>query len=171
MDDFIAPLGWGLSVGDIKFKMGKMFPTKNYFSAQQGWVDFGNAFLKNFEGDCGALYMQGANCVDDKDLECVTEFCSLSGFSKVFATVVQSGDTSTREELFKKHGWTLVHKGKSNRNPSKDDCVFVEGCPPLKFRNEHFFPFAKNKSRIGTEFLKCNQCSVELHIFQCCPTC
>lgn len=128
MQDFITPLGWGLSVEDIKLKMGMLFPKRqyqDYFSTVQGRVSFGSATLRNFEGDCGALYMQGANYVDDKDLECVTEFCSLSGFSKVFATVVQSDDTTTRENLFKKHGWTLVHKGKSNRNPTKHDCVFV----------------------------------------------
>jgi len=128
MQDFFTPLGWGLSTKEIDSKMGKMFPKhkdSHYFDATQDRVHFGYATLRNFEGDCGALYMQGANDVEDIDLACVTEFCSLSGFSKVFATVVQKDDTATREEMFKKHGWTLVHKGKSNRNPTKHDCVFV----------------------------------------------
>ena len=82
--------------------------------------------------------MIGANYAKEDTLKDVLRFCSLSGFSKIFATIV--GNESychaiTRAvESFKKARFKLVYKGKSNRNPEKDDYVFVKYIRNCKYK-------------------------------------
>lgn len=119
------PLTWGLRVSQIK----KTFPT---VMIHDNFISFGSVCIQNFPGDCGALILTRANYAKKKDLQDVVKFASMSGFSKIFATVVSTLDspygTSTKEAVaaFKALRFIKVNQGKSNRNPNKDDFVFVK---------------------------------------------
>lgn len=120
------PLTWGLRVSQIE----KTFPNA---SIGDSHITFGSLLIKNFPGDCGALTLSGANYAKKEDLQAVVEFASMSGFSKIFATVVADMENkyykpagSDAVAAFKALRFIKVNQGKSNRNPNKDDFVFVK---------------------------------------------
>ena len=116
------PLTWGLT----DFQIKKEFPTA-VFSV--GYVKINGVFIRNFPADCGAVFLTGANAVSTDALKDVVKFCSMSGFSKIFATVVFHPQYSRLHQVldaFKAARFKLVFKGKSNRNPEKNDYVFVK---------------------------------------------
>lgn len=119
------PLTWGLKESEIH----KYFPTVMIGERSLG---FNSVSLLNFPGDCGALILTGANYAKKEDLQAVVKFASMSGFSKIFATVVappeNQYDTRAKDAVaaFKALRFIKVNQGKSNRNPNKDDFVFVK---------------------------------------------
>lgn len=119
------PLTWGLRESEIR----KHFPTA--LIGDSGLV-LGSLRIQNFPGDCGTLVLSGANYAKKKDLQDVVKFASMSGFSKIFATVVATlenkHNTSAKDAVatFKALRFIKVNQGKSNRNPNKDDFVFVK---------------------------------------------
>jgi hypothetical protein len=120
-------LCWGITVEKIK----KFYPDIRYVEEHNwggGKLIFDSVVVRVFEGDCGALVISNANYADDFTLKAILKYASLSGFSKIFATVVGPEYTSIRSAIsaFKKNRFICVHKGKSNRNPDKDDYVFVK---------------------------------------------
>lgn len=119
----MKPLSWGLTDQQIK----EQFPKAKIFGNS---VRFNCIRLQNFPEDCGSLVLVGANCAEENDVKQAVAFASASGFSKIFATVVGENYPYSRVETavkaFKKARFKLVHQGKSNRNPHKDDYVFVK---------------------------------------------
>lgn len=91
--------------------------------------------VRNFPGDCGALMLRGANSASYDQLKDVLKYASLSGFSKIFATVVGE-EVYLKEALaaFKKARFKLVAKGNSNRNAYKYDYVFVKYIRNCKYK-------------------------------------
>jgi len=133
MEDYKNPLGWGLSWGETK----ELFAAKKKkaeFYVMPGGTDespasltIGNLTLYNFQGDCGAVYMKGANYVTKADLEAVEEWCSESGFSKIFATIVTTKTAAElHKETFLKAEWTVIDEGHSNRNSHKTDITLFK---------------------------------------------
>lgn len=121
-------LNWGLPLEQVK---KHIYP--HAVGAVGDYLSLGNITLKNFPGDCGSLVMIYANRATEEDLARAVKYASLSGFTKIFATVV--GATEPKQwsvpindavAAFKKARFKLVHHGKSNRNPDKDDYVFVK---------------------------------------------
>jgi len=133
MEDYKNPLGWGLSWGETK----ELFAAKKKkaeFYVMPGGTDerpasltIGDCTLFNFQGDCGAVCMNGANHATTATLKDVEEWCSLSGFSKIFATIVTSpASANLTKAIFEKAGWTVISEGKSNRNSMKTDIALFK---------------------------------------------
>ena len=53
------------------------------------------------------------------------KYASLSGFNKMFATIVTKWLADEQKELFTNLGWQVVFEGKSNRNSDKVDIGLV----------------------------------------------
>ena len=84
--------------------------------------------MRNIIGDCGALQMNGANYATKKEIGLAVDLASRCGFSKIFATIVKEYDDESQRDADIANrfpGWIVVSKGKSNRNPHKDDIVLV----------------------------------------------
>lgn len=116
------PLTWGLKESQIK----KHFPTVRILKNS---LVSGSVRVQNFPGDCGSLIITGANWATKQDLKDAVKFASMSGFSKIFATVVADMDYDSAQrtvKAFKSQRFICVNHGKSNRNPHKDDFVFVK---------------------------------------------
>ena len=114
-------LFWGIP--DEKIKL--MFPTAS-FSEKCINITY-SVSLRNFPGDCGALIIEGANNVDKTLLKKILLYASLSGFNKIFATVVGYPMWINNAVLaFKGAKFKCSYYGKSNRNPEKEDYVFVK---------------------------------------------
>lgn len=87
-------------------------------------LSLGTLDVYNFVGDCGTLCITGANIASDISLDFLAEFASLSGFSKILATVC----SKTPEFIvnrFLNRGWEVVKKSKSNRNPEKEHYIML----------------------------------------------
>ena len=128
MKEYWVTLGWGLSTSVIRKHIREDFDytvdeNKSYAS---GMLTFGDVTLTNFPGDCGALILQGANEIDETEMKQVLKYASLSGFNKIFATIVTAYKAEEQHKVFKKARWRTVYKGKSNRNDYKDDIVLVK---------------------------------------------
>ena len=118
-------LGWGIPVPMIT----EFYPDVAYQqNVTPKKLNFGFVQLLNFYGDCGALTLNNAKCITQDTMKAVLQYASLSGFTKIFATVVGSDSDRQREvcKIFRDYRWKCVHKGKSNRNPRKDEFVFVK---------------------------------------------
>lgn len=122
----VNTLTWGIPIEDIK----KFYPMA-YTGVYNGkpYVCFDHTSVYNFPGDCGALILDGAGSIyGAKTMRAILKYASLSGFNKIFATLVNYDYPWEQErlKLFKNYRWKLVHKGKSNRTPEKNDYVFVK---------------------------------------------
>lgn len=117
---------WGITVEEIK-KFYSNIRHKSDSSWGGGVLIFGSTEVRVFVGDCSSIVINNAVGADDSTLKAVLKYASLSGFSKIFATVVGTPlYIDYAVQAFKKNRFICVHKGKSNRNPHKDDYVFVK---------------------------------------------
>ena len=113
-------LTWGLMVDEIKQKFPNAYCGNNY-------IDFGRVTVNNFPGDCGALLVRGLNNGDVQSLKDAEKYASLSGFSKMFGTIVcEKKYADAALETMKALGWRCISKGNSNRNPEKRDYVMFK---------------------------------------------
>jgi hypothetical protein len=112
--------GWGK-----KDDVEKVYENVNFFdsgNAGYGSVRCGNLMMYNFNGDCGALLMSGCNNASYEDIKAAQKIASTTGHSKLFGTIVCKEEYAQRAAaLFKKAGFRLIKKTKSNRNPEKTD--------------------------------------------------
>ena len=72
--------------------------------------------------------MYGATYATKKEIGLAVDLASRCGFSKIFATIVKEYDDESERDADIANrfpGWIVVSKGKSNRNPHKDDIVLV----------------------------------------------
>ena len=83
-----------------------------------------NLGVYNFVGDCGTLYITGANIASDISLDFLAEFASLSGFSNILATVCSKTPEFIIDRFLKK-GWKIVKKSNSNRNPAREHYILL----------------------------------------------
>ena len=114
-------LTWGLDDLTIKEKFPGAYFGNKWLGLPKGGL------IYNFPGDCGSLLIQGANTLNAAALKDIEEYASLSGFSKLFATIVTSKDYADNQmEIMKRLGWKCVSKGYSNRNPEKRDYVMFK---------------------------------------------
>ena len=117
----IRTLLWGISDDEIL----KIFP-KAIFEDKCININH-HIVLRNFPGDCGALIIDGANYMDSGILRKILLYASLSGFNKIFATVVGYPQWVTKAKLaFTSAKFKCVYKGYSNRSPVREDYVFVK---------------------------------------------
>lgn len=122
-------LTWGMSLEDIKQQLD------SNASVYGNNLLIHNMNLTNFNGDCGAIYLTNANTATKEKLKTVEKYASLSGFSKIFATVVGKPEYLERAlYAFRSNKWKCVAKGKSNRNETKDDYVFVKYIRNCKYK-------------------------------------
>jgi len=131
-DDHLSPLSWGLTVGAFKKFLKKNHPLANFqynceMDTGSNSISVNSLSVFNFVGDCGAVYLCGANGTSVETLSIVLKLMSLCGFSKIFATVVGKDKyISNALAVFKKAGFTVVSDGFSNRNDEKRDVVFFK---------------------------------------------
>jgi hypothetical protein len=132
-DSFSYPLCWGMQKGEMKKYLKKYHPYVDFYHSnpnsgvgKEGIV-IGNLNILNFFGDCGAVYLSGANEATKSDLAAVLDLMSVCGFSKIFATIV-SKPKYIEEPLsvFTSAGFTIVDDGFSNRNNTKRDIVLFK---------------------------------------------
>jgi hypothetical protein len=127
----MIPLQWGQDEKLIK-------KLDSAIICQQGVVYLRGASLKNFPGDCGALILTGANTISKDTLRTLCKVASNGGFSKIFATVVAQNTTywDVQDQLatFRANKFIKVKHGKSNRNPKKEDVVFVKYISNCKYK-------------------------------------
>ena len=118
------PLVWGHSEQTIKEKYkGTVLKVADDYKRVYAF----NFIIHNFQGDCGALYISGANTATVEQLKNLENFASEGGWSKLFATIVTEEDHANKQlETFKKAGWRCISKGYSNRNSYKRDYVMFK---------------------------------------------
>ena len=94
-----------------------------------GWGDHGAlvvncTYMYNFPGDCGALCLQGAHNATATDIETIKHCASLTGHSKIFATLVGKKDRLAEAlALYLAAGFRLVNEAKGNRSGGYTDYV------------------------------------------------
>jgi len=127
----MKPLTWGQTEQQMQ-------SINSNITCGTGFVQLNGAYLRNFPGDCGALILTGANQVGAETLRTLCKVASAGGFSKIFATVVLRNTvySSVKERLavFRANNFIKVKHGKSNRNPDKDDIVFVKYISNCKYK-------------------------------------
>lgn len=125
----MKPLKWGLTRDEVI----AAFPM---VVANEGSISIKSLTLKPFGIDCGALILTNANSATKETLKLAVKVASANGFSKIFATVVIDPEwsSSVAPEAFKHCKFKLVSKSKSNRNPEKDDYVFVKIIRNCKYK-------------------------------------
>jgi len=127
----MKPLSWGQTQQQIK-------RIDSNLGCGAGYVSLQSTTLKNFPGDCGALILTGANSVSEETLRTLCKVASYGGFSKIFATVVLKdtiySSIKDRLNVFRANNFIKVKHGKSNRNPYKDDIVFVKYISNCKYK-------------------------------------
>lgn len=127
------PLYWGLTLIQLQSE----FPKRDIRSIREKTLGIDGVVLQCFEGDCGALLITSANRMTPELAKDVVRLASICGFSKLFATVVGSLEYESIQNAvkgFKKARFKLVAQGKSNRNPYKDDFVFVKYIRKCKYQ-------------------------------------
>ena len=117
------PLNWGPTLEEIKEKYGEVSARCLPYDYRS--IKLFGFTIMNFIGDCGSLYIQGANNATYENLRKLINFASEGGWSKIFATVV-TDEPEKAKEAFKKAQFKKVSEGKSNRNPHKTDIVYVK---------------------------------------------
>lgn len=117
-DDWVRPLNWGLGKKTMKEK----FPGVHFLSSYT--IEYEGLYLKPFPSDCGALTLTGANNVTSKTIPVIIDIASSCGFSKIFVTLVGTR-LKDKAKILTNAGFRCVYRGKSNRNPHKDDYIFV----------------------------------------------
>ena len=129
----VYPLCWGMRKGDMKNYLEKHHPLVNFYHSCPGTgvgkenIILGNIRVYNFIGDCGTVYLCGANEATKHELDAVVDLMSECGFSKIFATIVQYPKYIKRpEQVFIDAGFTIVDDGFSNRNDAKRDIVLFK---------------------------------------------
>jgi len=127
------PLQWGLKKSDMQAYLAKNHPKVRFYHTNNGYgegrecIAIGEIQIFNFIGDCGAVYLCGANYATKPSLDAVLGLMSECGFSKIFATLVnKSKDIENEIEIFKQAGFTVVDDGFSNRNDTKRDVVLFK---------------------------------------------
>ena len=127
------PLCWGMQKKDMKNYLAKHHPLVSFYHGNAGagvgkeTIVLGNISIFNFVGDCGAVYLCGANEANKYELDAVVDLMSECGFSKIFATIVQYPKyTKKPEQVFIEAGFTIVDDGFSNRNDEKRDIVLFK---------------------------------------------
>lgn len=80
--------------------------------------------LRNFSSDCGAIQLADAYSATQEILDAIKDYCSLSGYSVVIATLA-SQDVANKAKLYTKNGYKVVDSGYSNRNIHKKHLVLV----------------------------------------------
>lgn len=105
----------GISLADVKkyidpeAKDGDGYVT---FETDEGY----RIIVKEFPGDCGACILQSAYAADGVSLKKVVKYVEMSGYSKVFATLV--GDDHM-VPMFEKFGFKIVASGTSARKEGR----------------------------------------------------
>ena len=132
-DAFSYPLCWGMQKKDMKNYIKKHHPTVSFYHSNPNSgvgkenIVLGNISVFNFIGDCGAVYLCGANEVNKEELDAVIDLMSECGFSKIFATIVNYPKyTKTPEKIFIAAGFTIVDDDFSNRNDEKRSIVLFK---------------------------------------------
>ena len=127
------PLCWGMQKRHMQDYLAKHHPHVSFYHNSPGTgvgrenIQIGTVSVYNFVGDCGAVYLCGANNADKKELDAVLDLMSECGFSKIFATIVQHPKYIKRpEQVFIEAGFTIVDDGFSNRNDAKRDIVLFK---------------------------------------------
>ena len=121
----LSLLTWGISVEDMQSLHNK-YPhcVVSYCAVGFPCLCIDQLVVHNFEGDCGTLYIHGTNNASDDSLAFLAEFASLSGFSKILATICERKPEATVTKFLNK-GWEVVKKSKSNRNPAKEHYIML----------------------------------------------
>jgi hypothetical protein len=129
----VYPLCWGMRKKDMQEYLAKHHPQVGFYhgspSAGVGKenIVIGDLSIFNFVGDCGAVYLCGANQATQQELDAVLDLMSECGFSKIFATIVQYPKYTKRpEQVFLDAGFTIVDDGFSNRNDEKRSLVLFK---------------------------------------------
>lgn len=124
-DPYVSLLTYGINVKDMQSLHNK-YPhcDVSYCTTGHPCLYIDNLGVCNFEGDCGTLYITGANIASDSSLDFLAEFASLSGFSKILATICKK-NPEPLVTMFTDRGWEVVKKSKSNRNPDKEHCIML----------------------------------------------
>ena len=127
------PLCWGMRKRDMQNYLAKHHPLVSFYHSNPGsgvgkeHIQLSNISVFNFIGDCGAVYLCGANEATKQELDAVLDLMSECGFSKIFATIVQYPKHTKRpEQVFLDAGFTIVDDGFSNRNDEKRDIVLFK---------------------------------------------
>jgi hypothetical protein len=127
------PLGWGMRKGEMQEYLAKNHPTISFYHSNPGYgvgkenIMLGNLSIFNFVGDCGAVYLCGANEATKEELNATIDLMSECGFSKIFATIVHKPKyTKKPEKVFIDADFTIVDDGWSNRNSEKRDIVLFK---------------------------------------------
>lgn len=121
----ISVLTWGITVGEIQELCNK-YPTcgVSYTDSAMPCLYIDNICVYNFIGDCGTLSITNAFIASDIALDFLAEFASLSGFSKILATICKKNPEPV-VTMFTDRGWEVVKKSMSNRNPKKEHYVLL----------------------------------------------
>ena len=127
------PLCWGMQKRDMQEYLAKHHPYVSFYHSYPGGgvgkenIIIGDLSIFNFVGDCGAVYLRGANKVTTKELNATIDLMSECGFSKIFATIVNYPKHTKRpEQVFIDAGFTIVDDGFSNRNDKKRSIVLFK---------------------------------------------
>ena len=127
------PLCWGMKKKNMEKYLAKHHPLVSFYHNNAGAgvgkenVMLGNLSIFNFVGDCGAVYLCGANQTTPNELNAAIDLMSECGFSKIFATIVQYPKYIKRpEQVFIEAGFTIVDDGFSNRNDEKRSLVLFK---------------------------------------------
>ena len=126
------PLTWGQSWREIKKELPETRAIKYTIAYDDWWylslyLDY-TYRIYNFLGDCGALYLVGANNATEKDLINIKTLASNGGFNKVFCTVVTHMTTEKLlkyKNTFESVGFKCVAEQPSNRNEDKTSLTFL----------------------------------------------
>lgn len=123
LGEYTQILTWGLEKKDL-LELLKEHPACNvkYYEYTTPYLAVNCVAVYNFMGDCGSLYLSGANYADRAGLAFIKDFASHSGFSNIFATVCKTDATNTMA-IFKEMGWEEIYTSASNRNPEKEHHV------------------------------------------------
>jgi len=121
---------WGLS-GEKATAFKKKYPFLHieFPSGIDNCVKIGTGpynvvIIRNFTSDCGAVQLAHASSATKEILDAIKDYCSLSGYSVVIATLV-SREIEGYVNLYESCGYKVVDSGHSNRTSSKKHAVLV----------------------------------------------
>ena len=121
MNDYNTFLNYGRT---IKENLEK-FPLLYIYD--DSCCSYKNLTLTKIPNDCGSLWLSYCKSSTKEDIQTVLDICSFNGFDKVFHTLITNDEdiyNKTKERL-NELGFVCTHEGRSNRNPHKQQSVFV----------------------------------------------
>lgn len=126
LQDYVVPLTWGLNWGKSKkLIMEKHNLSLNFYEPKT--LQIGRLLVYNFKGDCGTLIISNANYASVQELKALEEWCSLSGFSIIFATLADYPQkVEAQKKTFISQGWRVISNKKSNRQPEKNHIALIK---------------------------------------------